>query len=145
MERDDEVSGTLVEIGNFPTPIDGAMAQARLEGAGIDAVLFDTELATSWVYTNALGGVRLMVAAENEEAARALLAADANSLAVNDAAAVPDEDQIALDHPETWCPDCHSKDVETLREAPRGWLARLFNPGPALHCRACGHHWRWLG
>jgi Putative prokaryotic signal transducing protein len=142
MPREHEEPGALVEIGNYPTPIDGAMAQARLEGAGIEAVLFDAEMATSWVYTNALGGVRLMVAVEDEETARALLAADASSLAVNDVAAIRDEDQIALDHPETWCPDCHSKDVETVREAPRGLFARLFNPGPALHCLACGHRWR---
>src|SRR5690606_31958007 len=47
----------LVEVGNYPTTLDGAVDRARLLAAGIEAVLFDTEMATNWVYTNAIGGV----------------------------------------------------------------------------------------
>jgi hypothetical protein len=132
----------LIEIGNYPTPLDGAMAKARLESHGINAVLFDAEMATSWLYTNALGGVRLMVTRDEEVQARDVLAADATLSAADAEKAVAAGDLIAFDAPETWCPDCHSKDVEVRKEAPRGWFSRWFNPGPSLHCRACGHLWR---
>jgi hypothetical protein len=140
--RETKTGGAMVEIGNYPTPLDGAMAKAHLESHGIDSVLFDAEMATSWVYTNALGGVRLMVAAADEVAARDALAADATLSAVDSENAAASADAIALDKPESWCPDCHSKDVEVVKEARRGWFSRFFNPGPALHCRACGHHFR---
>jgi len=135
-------SNDLIEIGNYPTPLDGAMAKARLEAHGLNAILFDSEMATSWLYTNALGGVRLMIARDQEDQARDILAADATLSAAEAERAVADIDLIALNAPETWCPDCHSKDVVVLKEAPRGWLGRWFNPGAALHCRACGHRWR---
>lgn len=132
----------LVEIGNYPTPLDGAMAKARLEAHGIEGILFDTELATSWVYTNALGGVRLMVSAADEISARAVLAA-APLDGLPDVADNGDEDDfIAPGRPDTWCPACHAQDVAPADEAPRGWLARLFNPGTARRCRTCGHVWR---
>lgn len=134
--------GALVEIGNYPTPVDGAMAKARLEAHGIEGILFDTELATSWVYTNALGGVRLMVAAHDEEAARTALATAVSDEASHDAG---DVDDITPERPETWCPACHAQDVETLGEPRRGWLARLFSPGAARRCRTCGHVWRTFG
>ena len=127
-----------IEAGNYPTPIAAAVAKAKLEGHGIEAALFDAELANSWVYTNALGGVRLMVASGDLEAAQDILASDETV----DASAVSDADLISDRDPDSWCPDCHSKEVEVRKEAPRGWLMRWLNPGPALHCRACGHLWR---
>jgi hypothetical protein len=140
--RESKTGAAMVQIGNYPTPIDGAMAKAHLEAHGIDSVLFDAEMATSWVYTNALGGVRLMVAAEDEVAARDVLAADATLNTADAEEAVSGGELISPDHHQTWCPDCHSKDVEVHKEAPRGWFIRRFNPGPALRCRACGHHFR---
>ncbi len=131
---------SMVAVGNYPTPLDGAVDRARLLAEGIDAVLFDTEMATNWVYTNALGGVRLMVPRKDEEAARVLLATPAPP---GDPGPEPaPDDLIAPDEPGTWCPDCHSRDVETPEEPPRGLLSRWFNPGAARRCRACGHQWR---
>ncbi len=135
-------SADWIEAGNYPTPIVAAVAKAKLEGHGINAALFDAELANSWVYTNALGGVRLMVAPGDLEAARDVLSAD-ESLSDADAAnAVSEAEDIFGADPDSWCPDCHSKEVDVRREAPRGWLRRYLNPGPALHCRACGNSWR---
>lgn len=134
----------MVEVGNYPTTLDGAVDRARLNAAGIEAVLFDTEMATNWVYTNAIGGVRLMVAHGDREAARAVLAADATPGDVEAAAAAAEEYGEAgpLDDPETWCPNCHSRDIRVLDEAPRGLISRWFNPGAARTCRSCGHRWR---
>lgn len=137
MTRADE---TLVAVGNYPTPLDGAVDHARLRAADIDAVLFDTEMATNWVYTNALGGVRLMVPRKDAAAARALLATTAPPV---DTASDPAPGElIAPDEPGTWCPACHSRDIETREEPPRGLLRRWFAPGAARRCRACGYGWR---
>jgi hypothetical protein len=137
-----EKSAEWTEAGNYPTPIAAAVAKAKLEAHGIESALFDAELANSWVYTNALGGVRLMVATDQLEAARDVLAADESLSDADAARAVSDQEDIFGADPDSWCPDCHSKEVEVRKEAPRGWLMRWLNPGRALHCRACGHLWR---
>lgn len=129
-----------IEAGNYATPVAAAVAKARLEAHGIEAAVFDAELANSWVYTNALGGVRLMVARRDLDAARDILVADENLGASGAEGLVAEEDLIS--DAVTYCPDCHSKDAEIRREAPRGWFRRWLNPGRALHCRACGHDWR---
>lgn len=140
-----EARAPLVEVGNYPTPVDGAVDRARLSAEGIEAVLFDTEMATNWIYTNALGGVRLMVPREDEAAARRVLATP-SAWPAGASGADPDAGElIAPDAPATWCPACHARDVETPDEPPRGLLARWarwFNPGAARRCRACGHTWR---
>ncbi|QYE36219.1 DUF2007 domain-containing protein [Polymorphobacter sp. PAMC 29334] len=68
----------------------GEIARARLETAGIEAVLFDGGIAS--VIGSGLSGVRLMVDEADEPAARALLddleaAAEASGAAVADDAA----------------------------------------------------------
>jgi hypothetical protein len=112
------------------------VAKAHLDAHGIASTIYDAELANSWVYTNALGGVRLMVAPADLEAARNILAGDDTV----DSSAVAEEDLISNTVP--YCPDCHSKDIEIRSAMRRGWLRRWLNPGPPLHCRACGHDWR---
>lgn len=122
-----------LEAGNYPTPLDAQIAVARLEAHGIAAAVYDAELANSWVYTNALGGVRLMVAPENLGAARKILAEDEPV----DAAAVADEDVVSDDAP--YCPRCHAKDVGVREE--KGAFRRLLGFKKSLRCRSCGHAW----
>ncbi len=130
-----------VEAENFPTPIDAQVAKARLEAHGIAAAVFDAELANSWVYTNALGGVRLMVAPQDLEAARKVLAENDPV----EASVVADDEVISDDA--SFCPRCHSKDVEieSAGRSPSGWLGGLmtglFGPRRMLRCRNCGHAW----
>ena len=130
------------EAENYPTPVDADIARARLEAAGIEAVVFDGELAASWVYTNALGGVRLMVRPGDLARARDLLATEeppddaAEELLEASGEIPPDADATGF------CPACHARDVEPRDEAPRGRIARWLNPGAPLRCRACGHRWR---
>jgi hypothetical protein len=62
----------LVEIARFHNPLEAELARTALGAAGIDAVLLDTGLASS--FGGALGPARLMVEARDAVAARALLA-----------------------------------------------------------------------
>ena len=61
----------LVVVETLFDRIAGEIARGRLQSAGIDAVLFDGGIAS--VIGGGLSGVRLMVEADDEAAARALL------------------------------------------------------------------------
>ena len=67
---------SLVVVETLFDRIAGEIARGRLESAGIDAVLFDGGIAS--VIGSGLSGVRLMVDAADEAAARALLDAIAS-------------------------------------------------------------------
>lgn len=62
---------SLVEIERFHDPVVAELARARLEAAGIPAVLFDAGL--SALTGGALPAARLMVPEEHEADARGLL------------------------------------------------------------------------
>ncbi len=57
------------------SPVEAEIARARLAAAGIEAILFDAGIAS--LIGPGVSGIRLMVLAEDEVAARQLLAAPA--------------------------------------------------------------------
>jgi hypothetical protein len=77
----------LVTLRSYRDPIDARLAQARLELEGIPSALRDEHvIAVQWLWSRALGGVKLVVDEAHLEAARRLLAADESG----DLAAVED-------------------------------------------------------
>lgn len=62
----------LVTLETIFSPIEAEVKRATLDAAGIEAVLFDTGIAS--LIGSGLSGVRLMVLDEDEVAARAVLA-----------------------------------------------------------------------
>ena len=67
----------LTTIGRFSHPLEAQIARARLEAAGIPAFVADEHtINMQWLYSNALGGVRLQVPMVCREDAVALLATD---------------------------------------------------------------------
>ena len=66
----------LVEAARFYTGFEASMAKARLDAAGIPAILFDTEMNWGGMDLGVVP-VRLMVDDEDLDAARAMLAEDA--------------------------------------------------------------------
>jgi hypothetical protein len=63
---------SLVTLETIFSPIEAEVKRATLDAAGIEAVLFDTGIAS--LIGSGLSGVRLMVLDEDEVAARAVLA-----------------------------------------------------------------------
>jgi Putative prokaryotic signal transducing protein len=64
----------FVVIRAFTSPIEAHLACSALKGAEIDARLSDIHLVEAqWMYSNAIGGVKVWVPAADEEAARELL------------------------------------------------------------------------
>ncbi len=64
----------MKQIASFPTVEDAYLFRSFLGSRGIEAHLFDEHLVQlAWHYSNALGGVRVMVAEEDQDEAFALL------------------------------------------------------------------------
>lgn len=81
-------AGYLV-VAHFLSASEAAGAVAALEGAGLSPRLRDAQLAgLNWLYTPALGGVRLEVPASEEVSARVLLESS-----VSDATPLTPEDE----------------------------------------------------
>ena len=65
----------LVTLATYSTPFEAEIVKGRLEDEGVTVVLADAEIVTSdWMYSNAVGGVKLRVPEAEAERARALLA-----------------------------------------------------------------------
>ena len=66
---------TLVTVATFTTPLEAELVRGRLDEEGIAAFVADGELVTAdWTMSNAIGGVKVRVAAEDADRARAVLA-----------------------------------------------------------------------
>ncbi|MCL6614978.1 MAG: DUF2007 domain-containing protein [Firmicutes bacterium] len=64
----------LVLVKSFLWPFEANMAKSRLEADGITCFLFDEEIVTAnWLYSTAVGGVKLFVKAGDLERAREIL------------------------------------------------------------------------
>jgi len=65
----------MITIATFLKVEDAHLLRMRLESRGIPAFLRDENtIQLDWLYSNALGGVRVDVADEDEDAAKAILA-----------------------------------------------------------------------
>jgi hypothetical protein len=64
---------TLVLARRFPYLYQAELAQAVLRHYGIESILFDTNMLAATSYSQALGGVRLMIPAEYLEKSLAIL------------------------------------------------------------------------
>jgi hypothetical protein len=64
-------------LASFNQPMDAYLLRARLEGSGIAAYIRDENLITlDWLYSNAVGGVKVDVMDEDYEKALEILDAD---------------------------------------------------------------------
>jgi DNA-directed RNA polymerase subunit RPC12/RpoP len=124
----------FVPVQFYQNYIDAHIVKGRLEEAGIECWLKDEHtVTTNPIWTNAIGGIKLMVPAEQHVVALALLqgfeAERKSSLA---------------------CKNCGSHNIElvsTPRKA-RNWLAALVSfffgdyaiaPDKVYHCFDCNH------
>jgi hypothetical protein len=123
-------------IATFSKPEEAHLFRTRLEAAGIPAFVQDEHIVQmDWLYSNAIGGVRVQIADQDIEAAREFLGADT--------------EQQPVDAAEAICPVCSSPQIESY-EFPRrvAFLTLLLFGIPLLfsrrrwRCSSCGHVWR---
>ena len=114
-------------IATFSKPEEAHLFRTRLEATGIPAYVQDEHfIQMDWLYSNAIGGVRVQIADEDVEAAREFLANDSP--------------QRAPDAVDVVCPNCRSNDTAP-DELPRriSFLSLLLFNFPLLFAR---HRWR---
>ncbi|HEX2834208.1 MAG TPA: DUF2007 domain-containing protein [Thermoanaerobaculia bacterium] len=129
-------------VGNYPDLATAKLAQSLLDAEGIGSVVPDEFLAgVDWQMGTALHGVRLQVAPEDADEARALLA----TLEVE-----PDEEASGAPQ----CPSCGSTSIHQARWKHRLKAATLFIPlllvfwpviafiKPGMRCEKCAFRWK---
>lgn len=133
------MSGKLVTIRAFSTLWEAEMARSRLDAEGVPAFVKDGHtINMNWLYSNALGGVKVQVAERELEKARQILSA-------------PFEVEVRDEGAEGClieCPRCGNENIH-YRVTGRRWTfltwtlcgLPLIWPRKRLHCGRCGHSW----
>ena len=133
----------IVSIRQFRDLPEALLAKGSLESAGIRSVLGDDNLVRmDWFYSNAIGGIKLLVDSEDAAEAEQVLSQP-----------IPEHFDVPAvgEYEQPRCPNCDSLDI-TFRELDPAtflslgisWLG-LGVPIPihrrAWHCRACDVEW----
>lgn len=121
----------------YSFPYEAQIAKTQLEAAGIPARIENEHtINMDWLYSNALGGVRLLVPDRYLEQAQALLAQDFSQ-----------ELEQEFDLSER-CPQCGSTDIKPYTEGKRpAYLVflllgfPLFSYKHGTKCQQCQHFW----
>ena len=129
----------LVTIGIYSTPFEANMAKSKLESAGIYAFVADEyTIGINWLYSNALGGVKVQVPESVVSEAREILASEVESPTADELAAVDA------------CPQCGSKNTEDFLDQRGSFFTwallgiPLLLPSKKKKCCDCGHRWRYF-
>ena len=136
-------TGNLVTIGRFRDEPDAALAKNILESTGIECFLSDgITIGMNWGWSNALGGIKVRVRAEDAEVAAQLLGQE-----------IPERFNVegAGEFVQPRCPACQSINI-SLRDPDKPyfgfWLGvpiPLTHKGPIWRCDSCGHEWSDAG
>jgi hypothetical protein len=129
----------MVTIAKFRDLPEALLAQGNLNSSGIETVLLDDNLVRlDWLWSNAVGGIKLQVKAEDADEATEILNQP-----------IPETIEFGGtgDYRQPECPKCKSLDVtfqEIYKPVAYGslWVGM---PMPvhrkAWKCRACGNEW----
>ncbi|WP_421862315.1 DUF2007 domain-containing protein [Motiliproteus sp.] len=125
----------LVTVSRYTFPYEAQIAWSKLDAAGIPATIGDEHtINMDWLYSNALGGVRIQVPGQFEQAARELLATDLEPELIEQQG----YDAIS-------CPTCGSTETEHYQFGKRlaflvflGIDFPLYPVREGIRCRQCG-------
>ncbi|GEM76179.1 putative signal transducing protein [Vibrio sagamiensis] len=128
----------MVVIARFSFPHEAQMAKSSLESANVRCVIADEHtINTQWLYSNAIGGVRLFVDEENVQLAQQILNTDF-SQCLNDEISI-EEKQGDI------CPVCGSDDLSPYTQGKRPAFVvfillgfPLFFYKQGYKCNQCG-------
>jgi hypothetical protein len=130
----------LVTIHRYRDLSEALVARAVVESSGIFCFLKDENLVRlDWQVSNFIGGIRLQVAAEDVEAAKAIL-----SQPVPNEISIPDQPGFIQPR----CPRCTSIDITWERQGRKAALASLYlfsfplpRGSESWHCNSCNLRW----
>ncbi|UTW44641.1 DUF2007 domain-containing protein [bacterium SCSIO 12696] len=120
-------------IARFDFPFQAQIAKSSLESAGIEAFVLDEHtINMNWLYSNAMGGVRLQVFTCQAEEAKALLSEDYSEK-------IPEDKKEA-------CPECKENQWEIFTQGKKPAFIvflllgfPLFFYKKTLRCSSCGY------
>jgi hypothetical protein len=134
------VSADLVTIERFRDLPVALLAKGKLESAGIRCFLADSELVrTDWLWSNAIGNMRLQVRSED--------AADALEILHEPAPEIFLENEVGEFYQQPRCPKCNSSDIgfESIDRKLSYGLMLIGLPIPIRknnwRCAECGAEW----
>ncbi|WP_444908981.1 putative signal transducing protein [Microbulbifer sp. TRSA005] len=127
----------LVTVARFSFPYEAQIAKARLESEGISAFIADEHTVNmQWLYSNAMGGVRLQVSESDLDKAHEILKQDRSNLV---------DQELGCDG-ERKCESCSSRNIEPFTKGKKpAFLVFLLLGMPlffyqhGIKCRDCGH------
>lgn len=128
-----------VVVARFSFPHEAQIARASLDAAGIPAFIADEHTVNmNWLYSNALGGVRLLVPHDRLQEAKALLESDFSDLL-----------EFAQEAQPILCPTCGGSNLEAHTQGKKpAFLVFLLLGFPlffyrhGLRCNDCGTFWQ---
>lgn len=125
----------LVTIATYSFPYEAHIAKSRLDSEGIPAFIADEHtINMQWLYSNAMGGVRLQVPGSYAQEAARILAENRESALM---------EEVGVDV--ELCPHCGSSDTEFYQIGRRwaflvflGINFPLFPVKNGIKCNQCG-------
>jgi predicted RNA-binding Zn-ribbon protein involved in translation (DUF1610 family) len=136
------MSEHLVVIAQFRDLPSAGLAQSTLEAAGIRCFLDDQyTIGINWLYSNALGGIKLRVMESDAGKAREILQNQIDNtqdVDVHQGEALPD----------SVCPKCGSTEIKRMNYKRRFSALSLLLGLPLLvfgkryRCTRCGYRWK---
>ena len=132
----------LVRIGSYSTLYEANLVKSELEAFGIEGELRDAgAISANWLWSNALGGIKMQVPESQADEARVILEAE------------PEEEIDAPGGPAaaTVCPGCggsHTRYYLDKRGSFLTWLILGVPVIPAFSrmvCADCGRKWKARG
>ncbi|WP_026958774.1 DUF2007 domain-containing protein [Aliagarivorans taiwanensis] len=133
----------LVVVARFSFPHEAHIARSMLESEGVPAFVADEHTVNmQWLYSNAIGGVRLLAPTEHAKRAIELLQQDHSDALC---------EVLAEEYPDTAevCPDCGAIEIEPYTQGKKAAFVvflllgfPLFFYKHGLRCRRCGCFWR---
>lgn len=132
-----------MDVAACAGPVEAHLIRCCLEAGGVEAFVTDEHIVSvQWLFSAAVGGVKVRVHARDVERARAILDARRTHERSDSARFVTDD----LHAPR--CPDCGSLDVERRFSRRVSFASALLLGFPLpwplrrSRCRSCGARWR---
>jgi hypothetical protein len=135
----------LVTVATFSEPIQAHLASAKLAAEGIEYFIIDENIVSMyWLYSQAVGGVKLQV--RENDAEKALQTLRISSQKQDAVAGKIEPEKQGSD---SCCPKCGSGDIQYEKYSKKTFfLTILFLGFPVSYlkdecrCNSCGHRWQ---
>lgn len=119
----------MIVIARFSFPHEAHIAKANLESAGIKSFIADEHTVNmQWLYSDAIGGVRLMISEDDVEKATDILTSDFSESLAKHAQSIGEKQDV--------CPHCGSSDISAYTQGKRpAFLVFILLGFPLFFCK----------